>query len=95
MPNPVYFRDREQLRQSGGLKVVDPDTAITMIRDLLLFLDIAPRTATADVAMPIVGGQKFDGVFLCSKIFRTPNQKNPDGNEQRAGDTSLDIIAHW
>ncbi|HKF58296.1 MAG TPA: hypothetical protein VKJ45_22830 [Blastocatellia bacterium] len=33
MPNPVYFRDREQLRQSGGLKVVDPDTAITMIRD--------------------------------------------------------------
>jgi len=33
MPNPVYFRDREQLRQTGGLKVVDPDTAITMIRD--------------------------------------------------------------
>src|SRR5262249_60087779 len=22
MPNPVYFRDREQLRQTGGLKVV-------------------------------------------------------------------------
>src|SRR5262249_2324293 len=36
----------------------------------------------ADVARPIVGGQKFDGVFLCSKIFRTPNQKNPDGHEK-------------
>jgi alkanesulfonate monooxygenase SsuD/methylene tetrahydromethanopterin reductase-like flavin-dependent oxidoreductase (luciferase family) len=35
MPNPVYLRDREQLRQSGGLKVVQPDTAITMIRDYI------------------------------------------------------------
>jgi len=35
MPNPVYFRDREQLRQSGTLKVVQPDTAITMIRDFI------------------------------------------------------------
>jgi hypothetical protein len=55
MPNPVYLRDREQLRQSGTLKVVQPDTAITMIRDYisnvpvthLLFLDIAPGAATA------------------------------------------------
>jgi hypothetical protein len=35
MPNPVYLRDREQLRQSGLLKVVQPDTAITMIRDYI------------------------------------------------------------
>ena len=35
MPNPVYLRDREQLRQSGTLKVVQPDTAITMIRDYI------------------------------------------------------------
>jgi hypothetical protein len=28
-----HLRDREHLRQSGFLKVVDPDTAITMIRD--------------------------------------------------------------
>jgi alkanesulfonate monooxygenase SsuD/methylene tetrahydromethanopterin reductase-like flavin-dependent oxidoreductase (luciferase family) len=35
MPNPVYFRDREQLRQSGGLKVVQPDMAVTMIRDFI------------------------------------------------------------
>jgi hypothetical protein len=35
MPNPVYFRDREQLQQSGGLKVVHPDAAITMIRDFI------------------------------------------------------------
>ena len=35
LPNPVYFGDREQLRQSGLLKVVEPDTAITMIRDFI------------------------------------------------------------
>jgi short-subunit dehydrogenase involved in D-alanine esterification of teichoic acids len=35
MPKPVYLRDREQLRQSGLLKVVQPDTAITMIRDYI------------------------------------------------------------
>jgi hypothetical protein len=35
MPNPVYLRDREQLRQSGGLKVVQPGAAITMIRDYI------------------------------------------------------------
>jgi alkanesulfonate monooxygenase SsuD/methylene tetrahydromethanopterin reductase-like flavin-dependent oxidoreductase (luciferase family) len=35
MPNPVYLRDREQLRQSGLLKVVEPETAITMIRDYI------------------------------------------------------------
>ena len=35
MPNPVYLRDREHLRQSGLLKVVQPETAITMIRDYI------------------------------------------------------------
>ena len=35
MPNPVYLRDREHLRQSGVLKVVEPDTAITMIREYI------------------------------------------------------------
>jgi hypothetical protein len=35
MPNPVYLGDREQLRQSGTLKIVQPDTAITMIRDYI------------------------------------------------------------
>jgi hypothetical protein len=35
MPNPVYFHDREQLLQSGPRKVVQPDTAITMIRDYI------------------------------------------------------------
>ena len=35
MPNPVYLQDREQLRQSGLLKVVQPETAITMIRDYI------------------------------------------------------------
>ena len=34
MLNPVYFRDREQLRQSG-LKFVQPDPAITMIGDYI------------------------------------------------------------
>jgi hypothetical protein len=33
MPNPVYLRDREHLRQSGVLKVVESDTAKTMIRE--------------------------------------------------------------
>jgi hypothetical protein len=33
MPDPVYLQDREQLRRSGLLKVVEPDTAITIIRD--------------------------------------------------------------
>ena len=35
MPNPVYLHDREHLRQSGLLKVVQPETAITMIRDYI------------------------------------------------------------
>ena len=35
MPNPVYLRDREHLRQSGVLKVVEPETAITMIREFV------------------------------------------------------------
>jgi hypothetical protein len=35
MPNPVYLGDREQLRQSGTLKIVQRDTAITMIRDYI------------------------------------------------------------
>jgi len=34
-PLSDHLRDREQLRQSGLLKVVDPDTAITIIRDLI------------------------------------------------------------
>jgi probable F420-dependent oxidoreductase len=33
MPNPVYFRDRKELRKSGTLKVVQPDAAITIIRE--------------------------------------------------------------
>jgi alkanesulfonate monooxygenase SsuD/methylene tetrahydromethanopterin reductase-like flavin-dependent oxidoreductase (luciferase family) len=41
MHNPVYLRDREHLRQSGLLKVVQPDTAITMIRD---FISTVPVT---------------------------------------------------
>ena len=32
-PFSEHLRDREQLRQSGLLKVVDPDTAIRMIRE--------------------------------------------------------------
>jgi hypothetical protein len=41
--NPLseYLRDREQLRQSGLLQVVDPDTAISIIRD---FANNAPIT---------------------------------------------------
>ena len=35
LPHPVYLRDREHLRQSGLLKVVQPETAITMIRDYI------------------------------------------------------------
>jgi alkanesulfonate monooxygenase SsuD/methylene tetrahydromethanopterin reductase-like flavin-dependent oxidoreductase (luciferase family) len=35
LPNPVYLRDRDHLRKSGLLKVVDPDSAITMIRDYI------------------------------------------------------------
>jgi len=34
-PLSEHLRDREHLRQSGLLKVVDPDTAITIIRDLI------------------------------------------------------------
>jgi hypothetical protein len=35
--NPLsdHMRDREQLRQSGLLQVVDPDTAIKIIRDFI------------------------------------------------------------
>jgi len=40
-PLSVYLRDREQLRQSGLLKVVEPETAITMIRD---FINNVPLT---------------------------------------------------
>jgi probable F420-dependent oxidoreductase len=40
-PLAEHLRDREHLRQSGLLKVVDPDTAITMIRD---FIDHVPIT---------------------------------------------------
>ena len=35
MPNPVYLRDRGQLRESGILKVVEPAMAIAMIRDYI------------------------------------------------------------
>ncbi len=34
-PLSEHLRDREQLRQSGLLKVVDPDTAIAMIREFI------------------------------------------------------------
>jgi hypothetical protein len=34
-PLSEHLRDREHLRQSGLLKVVDPDTAIAMIREFL------------------------------------------------------------
>jgi probable F420-dependent oxidoreductase len=40
MPNPVYLRDREQLRQSGTLKVVQPDTGIMMIREFISNLPV-------------------------------------------------------
>jgi alkanesulfonate monooxygenase SsuD/methylene tetrahydromethanopterin reductase-like flavin-dependent oxidoreductase (luciferase family) len=33
--NPAYLRDREHLRQSGHLKVVEPEAAVTMIRDYI------------------------------------------------------------
>jgi len=35
MPNPVYLRDREQLRQSGVLKVMAPNQAVSIIRDYI------------------------------------------------------------
>jgi len=52
---PVYLRDREHLRQSGLLKVVEPDTAITMIRRVhqerpghtLLLVDVTAWIAAA------------------------------------------------
>jgi len=34
-PLSEHLGDREQLRKSGLLKVVDPDTAISMIRNLI------------------------------------------------------------
>ena len=40
-PNPVYIRDREHLRETGGLKVAGPDTCIKMIRE---YLDQVPLT---------------------------------------------------
>src|SRR5215813_14110899 len=73
---------RTQGRRSGCRDKDDSRLLQQGPSNTLLFLDNAPRTATADVARPIVGGQKFDDVFLCSKIFRTPNQKNPDGHER-------------
>jgi hypothetical protein len=33
--NPVYLRDRDGLRKSGQLKVVDPETAIKIIRQCI------------------------------------------------------------
>ena len=40
-PLSAHLGDREQLRQSGLLKVVDPDTAISMIGD---FMNTVPLT---------------------------------------------------
>jgi alkanesulfonate monooxygenase SsuD/methylene tetrahydromethanopterin reductase-like flavin-dependent oxidoreductase (luciferase family) len=40
-PNPVHIRDREHLRETGGLKVADPDTCIKMIGE---YLDKVPLT---------------------------------------------------
>jgi hypothetical protein len=40
-PLAPHLHDREQLRQSGLLQVVDPDTAISMIRN---FIDTVPIT---------------------------------------------------
>jgi len=34
-PNPVYLRDREGLRKSGYFRVVDPETAIKIIREYI------------------------------------------------------------
>jgi probable F420-dependent oxidoreductase len=39
-PDPVYLRDREHLKRSGALKVVEPAMAITMIRDYISKLPI-------------------------------------------------------
>jgi hypothetical protein len=33
--NPVYQRDRDGLRKSGHFKVVDPETAIKIIRECI------------------------------------------------------------
>jgi len=33
--NPAYLRDREHLRQSGHLTVVEPEAAVRMIRDYI------------------------------------------------------------
>jgi hypothetical protein len=41
-PFTAYVRDREQSRQSGLLKVVEPDTAITMIRDFINKIPVIP-----------------------------------------------------
>jgi hypothetical protein len=43
------MRDREQLRQSGLLKVVDPDTAISMIQK---FSDNVPITHFYSSTLP-------------------------------------------
>jgi hypothetical protein len=34
-PNPVYLRDREDLRKTGQFNVVDPQAAIKMIREYI------------------------------------------------------------
>ncbi|HSU90993.1 MAG TPA: hypothetical protein VLI44_06075, partial [Sporolactobacillaceae bacterium] len=34
-PNPTYVRNREGLKKSGYFQVVDPDTAIKMIREYI------------------------------------------------------------
>jgi hypothetical protein len=34
-PNAVYLRDRDGLRKRGHLKVVDPETAIKIIREYI------------------------------------------------------------
>ena len=39
--NPVYLRDHAHLRETGGLKVADPDTCIRMIRE---YIDQVPIT---------------------------------------------------
>src|SRR5215472_3612389 len=35
LPIPVYLKDRKQWGQSGLLKAVEPDLAISMIRDFI------------------------------------------------------------
>jgi alkanesulfonate monooxygenase SsuD/methylene tetrahydromethanopterin reductase-like flavin-dependent oxidoreductase (luciferase family) len=41
LKNPVYFRDRAHLRESGRFKVVEPDTCIKLIRE---YVEKVPMT---------------------------------------------------